>query len=426
MNHPSSSERGQAIVILVLAMVVLLGFTALAIDGGMIYSERRHAQNAADAAALAGALQKSNNQTDVVIKQAIWNVVAANNYTLSQMSAEINGPLTDFTGKYYLITVSITSKIDSALAHFVYRGPLETTVKASAKVQPSEPPLDGHAIIAMGNCLLSGTGSLVGVTGGGVSGGVQAFGAGIFLNTPENSSNACAISPPNNGYGITSDVVISSVGSHTYAGETMVSPVPINTTINGGLSIGDPLANLPEPVCTGNGSISGGLYQPGNWNGSAMGGGAYAPGIYCITGDVKLGGLTGIIGDGLVFYFINGGMQFTGNAGLTISAPDAGNCLGTAGDPSASCTYKGVAIFAARTNTSTIEVRGNGGDAVTGLIYALRGTVQARGGGTTADETVVNGQIISNQVLGNGNGSFKVNYIKEKIFWETSSINLHQ
>jgi uncharacterized membrane protein len=45
------SEKGQAIVLLVLSFVVLLGFAALAIDGSMIYSDRRTAQNAADAAA---------------------------------------------------------------------------------------------------------------------------------------------------------------------------------------------------------------------------------------------------------------------------------------------------------------------------------------------------------------------------------------
>ncbi|MEJ2303473.1 MAG: Tad domain-containing protein [Anaerolineales bacterium] len=50
----SSSERGQALILLVFAAVALLGFTALAIDGGMVYADRRHAQNAADAASLAG------------------------------------------------------------------------------------------------------------------------------------------------------------------------------------------------------------------------------------------------------------------------------------------------------------------------------------------------------------------------------------
>lgn len=57
MSQHHDSERGQAIVILALAMVALLAFAALAIDGGNTYVERRRAQNAADAAALAGARQ---------------------------------------------------------------------------------------------------------------------------------------------------------------------------------------------------------------------------------------------------------------------------------------------------------------------------------------------------------------------------------
>src|SRR5512142_51844 len=51
-NH----ERGQALIIIVFALIGLFGITALAVDGGMAYSDRRNAQNAADSAALAAAL----------------------------------------------------------------------------------------------------------------------------------------------------------------------------------------------------------------------------------------------------------------------------------------------------------------------------------------------------------------------------------
>lgn len=50
-----NSEKGQAIVYLVIGLVVFLGFVALAIDGGMVLADRRDAQNATDASALAGA-----------------------------------------------------------------------------------------------------------------------------------------------------------------------------------------------------------------------------------------------------------------------------------------------------------------------------------------------------------------------------------
>jgi hypothetical protein len=45
--------RGQTFVIVALAMLVLVGFAGLAIDGGHVYLVRRQAQNATDAAALA-------------------------------------------------------------------------------------------------------------------------------------------------------------------------------------------------------------------------------------------------------------------------------------------------------------------------------------------------------------------------------------
>jgi hypothetical protein len=49
------SERGQTLVIVAVAMVGLLALAGLAIDGGNLVMRRRQAQNAADAAALAGA-----------------------------------------------------------------------------------------------------------------------------------------------------------------------------------------------------------------------------------------------------------------------------------------------------------------------------------------------------------------------------------
>ena len=47
-------EFGQGLVLAALAMVVILGFAAMAIDVGLFLHERRELQNAADAAALAG------------------------------------------------------------------------------------------------------------------------------------------------------------------------------------------------------------------------------------------------------------------------------------------------------------------------------------------------------------------------------------
>src|SRR5690348_871014 len=45
--------RGQAIVILALASFALIAAVGLAVDGGSMYAQRRNAQNAADAGAMA-------------------------------------------------------------------------------------------------------------------------------------------------------------------------------------------------------------------------------------------------------------------------------------------------------------------------------------------------------------------------------------
>ena len=48
-------ERGQALIMFVMGIVAFVGFVALTIDAGLIFEGRRGEQNAADAAALAGA-----------------------------------------------------------------------------------------------------------------------------------------------------------------------------------------------------------------------------------------------------------------------------------------------------------------------------------------------------------------------------------
>jgi hypothetical protein len=70
-------ERGQSLVLVAAAMVVLVGFVALAVDLGNAYYTRRTAQNAADGASLAGVsvmatgINDNNNNKDDEIDQAM-------------------------------------------------------------------------------------------------------------------------------------------------------------------------------------------------------------------------------------------------------------------------------------------------------------------------------------------------------------------
>lgn len=97
----TQAQKGQATVITVVFLVVLLGMAALVLDVGSWYRAKRDAQRAADAAALAGA-------------QALPNGSTANAQTLAQQFASKNGGIgtgsVSFSTKFYpndTITVSV-------------------------------------------------------------------------------------------------------------------------------------------------------------------------------------------------------------------------------------------------------------------------------------------------------------------------------
>lgn len=59
-RDPRGAERGQALVIFVLALVAIIAVTGLVLDGGSAFAQRRDQQNAADLAAMAAAITHGN------------------------------------------------------------------------------------------------------------------------------------------------------------------------------------------------------------------------------------------------------------------------------------------------------------------------------------------------------------------------------
>lgn len=91
------NQRGQALVLIALAIVGLVGFTALAIDGGNVFSDRRHSQNSSDTAVLAAALERVRRPTEN------WKAVAIaragdNGYVDADPETEVNVHLCSETG----------------------------------------------------------------------------------------------------------------------------------------------------------------------------------------------------------------------------------------------------------------------------------------------------------------------------------------
>ena len=78
-QSPRPAHRGQTIVIFALASLVLLGGLGLALDGGFLLSKRRAMQNAADAAALAGATALKGNNANGFTVLATVRAIAQQN-----------------------------------------------------------------------------------------------------------------------------------------------------------------------------------------------------------------------------------------------------------------------------------------------------------------------------------------------------------
>ena len=63
-------DRGQTIMLVALALPILLGFVGIATDLGSLFKDRRTIQTAADAAAIAGALNLSSGNWSSAAKAA--------------------------------------------------------------------------------------------------------------------------------------------------------------------------------------------------------------------------------------------------------------------------------------------------------------------------------------------------------------------
>jgi len=120
----NSNEYGQILVIFVVALIVLLGFLALIIDGGNLFLQRRAAQNAADAGAMAGAAELClpDNYSFASPEHA------AITYATSYNTADTAIPEVD--GVHGVVTVTTQISSSSFFAHFV--GFPELTAQASA------------------------------------------------------------------------------------------------------------------------------------------------------------------------------------------------------------------------------------------------------------------------------------------------------
>lgn len=128
-----SSEKGQVVILLALLIMVLLGAAALAIDGSRVMVDRRNAQAAADASAIAGAYKAAQlTVTEAEIKTAAKQRALDNGYTITDDDIEFYLGATPMES---YVRVVISTPTVPLLAKFVgFTGTITNQVEAVAKV----------------------------------------------------------------------------------------------------------------------------------------------------------------------------------------------------------------------------------------------------------------------------------------------------
>jgi hypothetical protein len=121
------ADQGATAVLVALSLLVLLGFAALAMDGGRAYNERRSTQNAADNAALAAAWASC---TDSDPEQAAIDSANANGgYGTSLTLTEIQGGV---------FQASITTDQDTTFARAIGFNQVTVISEAEADCEKSQ------------------------------------------------------------------------------------------------------------------------------------------------------------------------------------------------------------------------------------------------------------------------------------------------
>jgi hypothetical protein len=158
-------QRGQAIVLIALMIVLMLGMAALAIDGGGLFFLKRDAQNAADAAALIASRELCVNPDNPDWPEEGRKAATENGFTQGVDTPRFNNvyvtvahpgtlpagaPVGASPNEY--AWVEITATKPSYFSQFVYQGTLDVRVEAVSRCVAPTPPGNVPGIVGLREC----------------------------------------------------------------------------------------------------------------------------------------------------------------------------------------------------------------------------------------------------------------------------------
>ncbi|MBN2118806.1 MAG: Tad domain-containing protein [Anaerolineales bacterium] len=403
-----TTEKGQALILIALAAVGLFAFAALAIDGSRVYSEKRHAQNAADTAALAGALaytratdtEKANEPTIYsIIADAAQTRATSNSYNNNGTSNEVTITATDVpTGECpggtdgKDITVQIVSHLNTTFTRVLGRQQVTSAVTATARAcgYVVVPPFNGSPIVGLNDVIADpcGIDSKNGdwkIKGGGVfSNGCAAFHKKLELVDP----GSC----------------VTSVGTVVEYPTTPGVCYQQNQSLRKIRYPEDVLGMMPPNPCDGDPGDIGIIPPP------ASSSTTFENGVFCIS-DLDSYDMKEIVLNNATLYVTDThfDLKFTGHGGLSGTATQKGTYTGSE-------DYHGYFMIIALHSPActdytkgdqVIVIRGNSGQDIVGTILAPSSCLDLRG---TSDGKAMNSQVIGYTVSSNGDATVDIQY----------------
>ena len=359
--------RGQVLIIIVIALVGIVGIAGLAIDGGNTFLDRRSAQNAADSAALAGAIVRVNSPGQDWVG-AIMSSAAENGYnndgitnTIEVYSPPKSGP---YANNVEYAQVIITSHVRMYFSRIIGRSESVNVVEAIVRTKPAElKPLLGEA-------------ALVSLTRTSECNRERAFwvyeaatfevsGGGVFVNS---SNNTCALIQEAGGsiYMRYNDP-ITVVGGVSIQNPRRISPVIAVGAAQ--LSYPPPFI-MPDVKCGKQATIKedGETMTPGSWNGKfpPISVKYLEPGVYCLQNGFVTTKETDISGSNVVIKVSGGEVMITKNSKVRLTAPDHG-------------AFMGLMIFLPLDNNKRVSLDANAESKFTGTILAPASNILVKG-----------------------------------------------
>ena len=391
-----SFARGQALVIIALALAGLAGIVGLVVDGGNAFSDRRKAQNAADAAALAAAYTRIRGGQDMV--SAALNSAAENGYNndgvrniVQLYSPPKDGP---HVGNVEYIQVIITSHVTMYFARVIGRSEITNTVNAVARTKSPEITelLHGTAVISLApssNCALRKSFWVHGEATLDITGG------GVFVNS---NNDTCALMQQGNGsIRISDGHQIDVVGKASVQKLQLISPaisagaVPISYPppfFMPKVGCGDKVAQVSEDGTSMSEGYWGDEFPPEGVT-------RLSSGVYCLDNGIKFNG--DIEGHNVVFKVNNGDVRF-GNGNIILDAPNSGD-------------HAGLLLYLPMENNSKVVLNAGSGSTIKGTILAPASPIIIKGNDS---QRGFHSQIIGYTIEADGSSNVVIVYNDEQ------------